>query len=64
VIEGLASPDADEAPTADDIRAEAEAAGIDFAAWGAELRGRAEAALRAEERRRARKCRLERAHQG
>jgi hypothetical protein len=40
--------------TDDEIRAEAEAAGVDFAAWGAEIKAKADALLRADEERRER----------
>jgi hypothetical protein len=46
-MEGLASLD-DDAPTDDEIRAEAEASGVDLAAWAAEIRAKAEARVRAE----------------
>ena len=56
VIEGLWAALEDEGPSVDEIRAEAEAAGIDLAAWGAEIRAKARARVQAERRAKGRRA--------
>jgi hypothetical protein len=48
VIAGLCQPLDGDDPSTDQSRAKAEASGIDFAAWGAEIRAKAEAQVDAE----------------
>ena len=46
IIEGLMDFDDDELPSLEETNAHAKAAGIDFAAWGEEIRKKAQAELR------------------
>jgi hypothetical protein len=50
VLEALASDLAEEQPSAAEMQAEAEASGVDFEAWAAEIRAKVEARVAAERR--------------